>query len=133
VTYDPGTGNLSYAGNGTLITSIELQSADSLFLPENLPGDGLHWRDLCCVYARSKFFQLITAGWEGTNFGPVLPPGLSVDAIIADITIDGSIKPSGKLWDAPGGGPYLYWVPEPSGLVLACCGWLGLLGSRRRP
>jgi hypothetical protein len=129
VTYDPGTGNLSYAGNGTLITVIELRSAGSLFIPENLTI----WvsRGPFGVFTRNKFFDLITAGTHGADFGPVLPPGLSVDAILADITIDGSIKPAGKLWDAPGGGPYLFWVPEPTGLVLGCCGLLSLLGLRR--
>jgi hypothetical protein len=130
VTYDPANGNLSYAGNGTLISTMELQSPDGWFIPANLnpaltkgPFD---------VFTSAKFFQLITAGTEGADFGQVLAPNLTGDALMAQIAIDGSIKPSGKLDAATGGGPYLYVVPEPSSVVLVCCGLLGLFGLRRR-
>jgi hypothetical protein len=123
--YDPATGNLSYSGNGTLISTIELKSAGQWFIPANLrPEIQLGPFD---VATPAKMFRLITAGTEGEDFGPILPSGLSFDAVLADIAIDGSIKPAGKLHDAPGGGPYLLGIPEPSGLVLACCGLMCLL------
>jgi hypothetical protein len=130
VTYDPANGNLSYAGNGTSITTMELKSAGKLFNPNALDAGVV--RGPFDVFTTEKFFQLITAGTDGQNFGQVVPAGLSSDAIIADMQIDGSIKPSGKLPAAAGGGPYLYVVPEPSSLALVFCGLLGLLGLRRK-
>jgi hypothetical protein len=130
LTYDPSNGNLSYAGNGTSITTSELISAGNLFKPEALDAGVV--RGPFDVFTANKFFQLITAGTDGQNYGQVVPAGLSADAIIADMSIDGSIKPSGKLPAAAGGGPYLYVVPEPSSLALVCCGLLGLLGLRRK-
>jgi hypothetical protein len=128
--YDPSTGNLSYTGNGTLITTMELKSASSLFIPENVSSE-IVWGPFD-VKTKSKIFRLITAGIEGEDFGPVLPTGLSFDTVLSDIAIDGSIKPAGKLRDAPGGGPYLQGIPEPSSVVLAGLGLLSLLGLRRR-
>jgi hypothetical protein len=133
VTYDPANGNLSYAGNGTSITTIELISASNMFIPANLdPGVP---RGPFDIFTAGKFFQLITAGTDSVNFGPVLPAGLSCQAIVDDIAADGSIKPSGKLDAAPGGGPYVYCVPEPSSIALVCYGLLGILvlGRKSQP
>jgi hypothetical protein len=79
-----------------------------------------------------KFFKLVTEGVGAVDVGAILPPGLSADALAAELQVDGSIKPAGKLTAAPGGGPFLYVVPEPSSVALVCCGLLGLLGLRRK-
>jgi hypothetical protein len=132
VTYDPATGALGYWGNGTLISTMELKSASSMFIPGGV-NDGVISGPFD-VMSTAKFFKLATDGVTGVDVGTILPPGLSADAIMADLQVDGSIKPSGKLDAAAGGGPYLYVnvVPEPSSVALVCCGLLGLLGLRRK-
>jgi hypothetical protein len=131
VTYDPGTGNVSYDGNGLSISSLELKSAGGLFDASKVNA-GVIAGPFDLINA-GKFFKLVTPpGVPSVDVGPVLPPGLAADAIMADIEVDGSLVPSGKLPDAAGGGPYLYVVPEPSSMALIFCGLLGLLGLRRK-
>jgi hypothetical protein len=130
VTYDPATGALGYSGNGTLISTMELKSTGGLFNPAGVNPDVI--TGAFDVFTSAKFFKLVTEGIPGVEIGAVLPIGLSADAIVADIQVDGSIKPSGKLPAAPGGGPYLHVVPEPSSVAIVCCGLLGLIGLRRR-
>jgi hypothetical protein len=131
LTYDPSNGDLSYAGHDMLITVLELKSAGNLFDPSKLdPGVA---RGPFDVFTSSTFFQLIAAGTEGQYFGPVLPTGLTGEVLVADIAIDGSVKPDpcGHLLCEVIPGPYLYVVPEPSSLALVCCGLFGLLIVRR--
>ena len=130
VVYDPGTGNLSVADNGVGITTLELKSAGKLFIPGNInagiiapPFD---------VITTEKLFKLSTGGFNSIDFGPVVPAGISAEALLADMDANGSILPRGGLTDAPGGGPYVYVVPEPSTIALIFCGLLGLLGLRRK-
>jgi hypothetical protein len=130
VTYDPGTGNLSYDGNGVLISSLELKSAGGILNPAGA-NDGVIAGPFD-VFTSAKFFKLVTEGVASVDIGPVVPAGMTAEALMADIAVDGSIKPAGKLPDAAGGGPYLYVVPEPSSMALIFCGLLGLLGLRRK-
>ena len=135
--YDHSTGNFTAATNGVnsagaplLITTFELKSASGKFHIDGLcptfgPGDPF------AVKTPEKLFTLNTAGLSDICLGTVLGPGLSSAEIIEDLTISGSIKPGGSLAAAPGGGPYLIWLPEPSGLLLAAVGLLGLLRLRR--
>jgi hypothetical protein len=127
VTYDPANGNLSFDGNGVLIVAMEIISSNSLFdlLKAN---DGVIPWDPSGIPL--KFFKLSVEGIDRVDIGPVLPAGLTSEFLLADLQVDGSIKPSGKLTDAPGGGPYLFVVPEPSSLTLVACGVLGLLRLR---
>ena len=68
-----------------------------------------------------------------TCVGTVMPMGLNFDSANAVFTkVDGSVTPSGKLTAAPGGGPYLHVVPEPSSILLTVFGLLGLVGLRRK-
>jgi hypothetical protein len=131
VTYDPGSGNLSYDGNGIMISSLELKSAGGWFDATKVNSDVISGPfDLI---NSGKFFKLVTPpGIASVDVGPVLPAGLTAEALLAEIEVDGSLVPIGKLPDAAGGGPYLYVVPEPSSLVLVFCGLLGLLGLRRK-
>jgi hypothetical protein len=130
VTYDPASGNVSYNGNGVLVSTMELKSAENLFIPAGV-NEGVVTGAFDVMNA-GKFFKLVTDGVPSVDVGAILPTGLSADAVLNGIQVDGSIKPSGKLTAAPGGGPYLYVVPEPSSLALVCCGLLGLLGLRRK-
>lgn len=57
---------------------------------------------------------------------------IGIDDLSTDLTWDGSIAPRGHWSDAPGGGPYLLIIPEPSTAVLACLGVLSLLAGRRK-
>jgi hypothetical protein len=131
VTYDPADGNLSYDGNGTLIAVMELISSGHLFDPSKVNAGVLP--PLCeLCFTQAKFIKLVTEGIPSVDVGPVLPPGLSTELLQADLQVDGAIKPAGKLTAAPGGGPYLYVVPEPSTLALLACGWLGVRRLRWR-
>jgi hypothetical protein len=129
LTYDPSTGSIGYNGHGTLISSFELKSINNRFDPA-LVNAGVISGPFD-VLTSAKFFKLVTEGVDAVDIGPILPPGLGPGDVIAELEVDGSIKPSGKLVDAPGGGPYLLWVPEPSSLALVGGGLLGLLALRR--
>jgi hypothetical protein len=127
VTYDPSTGNIGFNGNGTLVTSFELKSASSQLIPSGVnPGVISGPFD---VLTPAKFFKLVTEGVGSVDIGPILPPGLTCDALLADLSIAGSIKPAGNLHDAPGG---VFLCPEPSSAVLGGCGLLCLLGLPRK-
>ena len=130
--YDPATGNLSMDSGSVSVTTLEVKSAGSMFdaAKANETGQFVPPFD---VASAAKLFRLTTNGVNSLNFGDgVLPTGLSADALLADLSVNGSIKPSGGLGNAPGGGPYLYVVPEPSSILLAACGLLGVLGLRRK-
>ena len=127
--YDPGTGGLEMKavgkgadGNPLLVTTLELQS-EGKFNP-----------DLVCptftggafdVATANKLFML-RAGAQAVGeqcLGTPLPLGLLKDDVIELFTkVDGSITPSGRLVDAPGGGPYLVNCPEPSAALLLLIG-----------
>ncbi|MCA9167395.1 MAG: PEP-CTERM sorting domain-containing protein, partial [Planctomycetales bacterium] len=79
------------------------------------------------VFTPTKYFLLKTDGIGDTDLGNVLPAGLSRDALGADLTVQGSLKPSGGL-----GIVSLYLVPEPSSVLLLEFGLLGMLGLRRQ-
>jgi hypothetical protein len=130
VVYDPGTGNLSVADNGVSITTLELKSAGNLFIPGNIAAGVIS--PPFDVVSPSKLFKLSTGGFSSVDFGNIVPTGISPEALLADMDVNGSILPSGGLNAAAGGGPYVYVVPEPSSIALIFCGLLGLLGLRRK-
>jgi hypothetical protein len=132
LSYDPQDGNLSLDGNGVQITTFELILANSLFIWSELqpPPDGCFSRGPFDVFIPNKLFMLNTAGVSSCVIGKVLPAELSAAFLLEELSVDGSIKPSGKLPAAPGGGPFLYVVPEPCsstalsfGLLLLLVGW----------
>jgi hypothetical protein len=57
----------------------------------------------------------------------VLPTELSVESLLAHLTVDGSYEGGGPLGDV-----FLAYVPEPSTLVLLGLGLLGLFTLWRR-
>lgn len=125
--YDSTSGNLSVEGNGELITTFELVSASNLFRPGGLHPDII--MPPFDVANATKLFKLSTDGFADLDFGPVLDAGLTAEALSADFTLNGSVKPNGSL---PSPGLYVHVVPEPASIGLALAGFLGLLCIRRK-
>jgi hypothetical protein len=96
------------------LTAFELRSAAGGFTGacENLGGPF----DVCTT---TKVFKLATEGFDTVDFGQILPPGLSGEYLLADLTVDGASKGGGFN---TGIGRYLVhpeFVPEPvSGTML---------------
>ena len=130
LSYDPAAGSLAVAGNGLSITTFELKSAGSKFIPGGIPAGTIS--PPFDVATAAKIFKLSTGGFPSLDLGASYPKGLSADAVLADLDVNGSKLPSGNLGSGGGGGPYLYVVPEPSSIALVCCGLLGLLSIRRK-
>ena len=140
VIYDPADGGLvmQATGNGSngsplMVTTLELQSAGAF----NPDGTCDQFKAGAFGVATASKMFILRAGADAvaeTCVGTVMPLGLTTfDAASAVITkVDGSVTPSGKLPAAPGGGPYLHVVPEPSSVLLAVFGLLGLIGLRRK-
>ena len=129
--YDPATGDLSSQSNGLTMTSYQITSGSDAFNVDNIdPSFGVN--DPFKVIAPGKLFTLQTGGVTEVPMGNVLAPGLTADALLADLETDGSLSPSGTHADAAGGGPFLYIVPEPSSILLTLCGLLGMLSLRRK-
>jgi hypothetical protein len=129
VSYDPADGNLSYDGNGYLISEMELKSSASLFDPSKVNEDVIVGP--FDVFTSAKFFKLVTAGIESLDIGPVLPTWLTAEFLIEDMQVECRVRPGNCT---PGGGPYLYVVPvpEPSSAALVACGVLGLRRLRSK-
>ena len=128
LTYDPSDGNLSVNGNGVRLTTLEIKSASEAFIPANA-NDGV-FNPPFDVASPAKLFTLKTEGFATLDFGSVLPPSLTVSSLLADLSVSGSILPSGTLSDAPGGGPYI-GIPEPQAAALMLLGLLGFSFRRR--
>ncbi len=124
-------GDLSVNGGGIELTTMELLSSGEHFRP-----DGLRDPDILPgpfdVLTSDKLFKLDVDGFDNVNFGPVLPGGCNVEEMVADLIISGSYIGGGDLLSRGGGGPYLYTVPEPTGVALLGLGAIGLLLRRRR-
>lgn len=122
--YDPANGSLSLDAAGKELTALEVLSAGSNFKgakPEQVNG-------LFDVFTPAKFFILKpgTARFGDQNFGAALAPGMSKEAIGADLTVTGALFPQGGL-----GTVDLMYVPEPSSMGLLSLGLLGLIRARR--
>ena len=122
--YNPETGNLSLDAAGKQVTTLEMLSAAGNFT--GTAADGLVAPPFD-VFSPKKYFLLKTAGIGDTDLGNALPTGLGADALAADLTVQGSVKPQGGL-----GAVDLHVVPEPTSLALIGAGLLGMLSIRRK-
>ena len=107
--YDPTDGNLRLHAAGQHVTTLEVMSHSAVFTgvqPSQVqpPFD---------VYLPGKFFLLKTDGMGDEDFGRAIIPGLTGDALAADLSVDGSIMPEGALPAMT-----LVVVPEPASLCL---------------
>lgn len=121
--YDPADGNMSIDASGKMISTFELQSASGV-LTGTTPDIVLPPFD---VHTPVKFFILKTDGIGDTDLGPIAGAGYDGATLSADLTLNGSVLPSGGLGNAN-----LAVVPEPASMGLAFLGFLGLLGIRRK-
>lgn len=120
--YDPADGNMSIDAAGKQITTFELKSEAGV-LTGTTPDIVLPPFD---VHTPVKFFILKTEGIGDTDLGPIAGAGYDGPTLSADLSLSGSVLPSGGL-----GNPNLF-VPEPASMGLALLGFLGLLGIRRK-
>ena len=124
ILYDPATGELSVnAPASTDLTSINIDSASCIFTGEAAQNLGGSFdNDSDCNIFKATF----GSSFGSLSFGNVAQSGLSGDFIIGDLTVVGSLAGGGDL--GPVDGPY---IPEPSSLLLALLGIVGLLHCRR--
>lgn len=121
--YNPATGNLKLDAAGKLVSTLQVNSAGKYFTATRpTQADGSF-----DVYKPEKFFLLKPDGIGDSDFGNALPAGLDGNMLSNDLSVTGSLKPSGKLE-----GVNLNIVPEPSSIGLLSLGLLGLCGIRRK-
>jgi hypothetical protein len=139
MSYDPASGFVHVKANGVNVDGDPLAMAtlliESRFHLLDLPVEP--YLSLACRPGPPFFhcfdglprevFAFFPEGTDELPYGPILPPGLSADWLLADLGVDGTFLRSGRLKAAPGGGPYLYIVPEPTGLLMLVTGFAVLV------
>ena len=133
VIYDPASGNLSLDSPSRSVTTFEAKSAGNLFIPGNVaPGVIAPPFDLITP---AKLFKLSAGAgaYTNLNFGTVVKPGLDEAALVADMSVNGSLTPDGSGNNAlDAQGLSVVVVPEPTSVALIGFGLLGLLSFRRK-
>ena len=107
--YDPSTGGMSLDTGGLTLTTLELVSADELWRGEIDPEADFPWPGFgqgapipipfpqFDVYTPDKAFNLAIAGFGNLDPFGAMDPGLTCDAIAADLTANGSLFGGGGL------------------------------------
>ena len=125
VGYNSDTGELWVAPpSGLEFTSVNIDSAAAILTGEpaqNLGGSFDNDAD------NNIFKATFGSSFGSLSFGNVAQTGLSVDLVLNDLTIAGSLAGGGDL-----GNVGLCCFPEPLSLLLALLGIIGLLHWRRR-
>jgi hypothetical protein len=125
--YNPADGHLWLDTGDMLITSIEIKSKSGLFVGPQ-PAQVQFAFD---VYNPYKLFLFRPEGMGSQDFGPAMPAGVSPDSIREDLSVQGSVLPSGYLegWCFNSSAPC---VPEPCGMALMAVGIVGAMARHRR-
>ena len=122
--YDTATGELSVdAPNGVELTSINIDSAAGIFTgdpAQNLGGSFDNDTD------HNIFKATFGSSFGSLSFGNVVQAGLYPGFVANDLTVVGSLAGGGGLGDVD-----CFCLPEPSSLLLALLGIVGLLHWRR--
>jgi hypothetical protein len=125
VGYDPSTGEVFVdAPAGQQLTSINIDSAAGIFTgdaAQNLGGSFDNDAD------NNVFKATFGDSFGSLSFGNVAQTGLTQEAILADLTVVGSLSGGGDL-----GNVDLIYVPEPSTLVLLLLALAGTSVARGR-
>ena len=120
VGYDPSSGEVWVdAPAGTELTSINIDSAAAIFTgdaAQNLGGSFDNDAD------NNIFKATFGSSFGSLSFGNVAQAGLSLDFVLGDLTVVGSLAGGGDL-----GSVDLCCVPEPSTVALMLLGAIGLV------
>ncbi|MFC1758608.1 peptidylprolyl isomerase [Planctomycetota bacterium] len=95
VVYDPETGELSTEAPTDDIRVLQIQSAASLFLPDNVTNLGGDF-DVARTNELTKV-RVVQPYWGDLSFGNVLPTGLTEARLAEDLKIEGAPGEGGAL------------------------------------
>ena len=124
IVYNVGTGELAVdTPAGTELTSINIDSAGGIFTGDSAQNLGGSFDN----DADSNIFKATFGSSFGSlSFGNVAERGLAEEFLLNDLSVVGSLQGGGDLGEVD-----LIYVPEPSSLLLAACGLIGLVALRR--
>jgi len=129
--YDPETGNLGIETNGSLVSTLELDSASGVLTGQRPRDFCLAPLEFICTSPHTAFI-LKTDGFGETDFGPMVTPDLGLE-LANDLTVRGSLLPVSDLTNfGQFTAPNLTIVPEPTNLGLTLFSRFVLTWARRR-
>ena len=115
------------------ITTLEIISAGGNFTPAGAAAGA--FAPPFDIISETKLFKLSAGAgaYTNLNFGTVVKAGLGGDALVSDMSINGSLTPDGSGNNAlDAQGLSVVVVPEPASVALIGIGLLGLLSFRRK-